>query len=118
MSFFSSTCETRELHIDSGLRTRYYRNSFKQCLAVIEEYSGDAGTEIVNVNQAHGEIHMVGSGYDSIITITQLTPLETGIDIKINFFTSMGFNRPKKKVMEMYAYFDHKLNFKGVSLHP
>jgi len=118
MSFFSTTCETRELHQDPELRTRYYRNNFKQCLEAMQRYADANALEVKNVNQEHGEIYLLGPGYDLIMTITQTSPIESGVDMKINYFTVSGLGRPKRRAMEIYQFLEKQLNFKGVSLHP
>jgi hypothetical protein len=117
-SFFSPSAETRELHYDAQLKTRYYRNSFKDCLKVIETLAETMNMDIRDVNEKHGEINLIGNGFDAILTVTQVTPIETGIDIKINFFSFVGFGRPKRKVIALYKYFNQNLKFKGVALHP
>lgn len=117
-TFFLSTAETRELHSDAKQRTHYYRNSFKDCLKVIEKMAEDFKLDVRDVNDRHGEIYLLGNGYDAIITAIQLTPIETGIDIKINYFSFVGLGRPKKRVIDFYEYFDKNLKFKGISLHP
>ncbi len=118
MSFFATTCETRELHTDPDLRTRYYRNNFKQCLEALKQFAETNHLEVRNINTEHGEIYLLGNGFDIIVTIIQVTPVEAGIDLKINFFAFSGLGRPKKKAVEFYKYLDSKLNFKGMSLHP
>lgn len=117
-SYFIPTCETRELHADAQLRTHYYRNSFKQCLEALQEIQKTEDFEIRNVNEAHGEVYIISNGFDCILTMTQVTPVETGIDIKVNWFGVMGLGRPKKKALLLYKLFDKALKFKGVSLHP
>ncbi len=117
-SFFATTCETRELHRDAELRTRYYRNSFNQCLESLKKYAEQEHLEMRHVNPVHGELYLLGDGYDMILTVTQINPQESGVDIKVNFFSSIGMNKPKKKALQLYAYLDSALRFKGVSLHP
>jgi len=117
-SFFRPSEETRELHSDAQLRTRYYRNSFKDCLSVIEKLASHLKLDVRDVNEKHGEIYLLGNGYDVIMTVIQVTPIESGVDMKINYFSFIGLGRPQKKVMEIYRYLDSQLKFKGVSLHP
>ena len=117
-SFFAPSIETRELHIDPELRTRYYRNNFKTVLEGINSLAQKNQLEIRDINEIHKEIYMIGNGYDCIVTVTQISPIEAGIDFKINFFTSIGLNRPKKKALKFYADLKEILVFKGVSLHP
>lgn len=117
-SFFLSSAETRELHSSAELRTHYYRNNFKDCLKSIEKMADDFKMDVREVNEHHGEIYLLGNGFDAIITAIQLTPIETGIDIKINYFSFIGLGRPRKRIIEFYKYLDSSLKFKGVSLHP
>jgi hypothetical protein len=117
-SFFSPSCETRELHTDPALRTRYYRNNFNQVVAGISTLAEKNQMEVKDVNNVHKEIYLLGNGFDVIVTVSQMTPVEAGIDFKVNMFSSMGFNRPRKKVVKFYEELKNILNFKGVSLHP
>ncbi|PKL01024.1 MAG: hypothetical protein CVV56_04245 [Tenericutes bacterium HGW-Tenericutes-1] len=117
-TFFLSSSETRELHSDAKQRTHYYRNSFKECLKVIEKLAEDNRMDVRDVNDRHGEIYLLGNGFDAIITAIQLSPIETGIDIKINYFSFVGLGRPRKRIIEFYDYLDKNLKFKGISLHP
>jgi hypothetical protein len=117
-SFFSNTCETRELHLDPSLRTNYYRNNFNQVLAALNEVAKELYLEVKNVDKIHKEIYMLGDGYDIIVTLSEITPVEIGVDLKLNWFGGFGYHRPKKKVIQIYAKLKEKLRFKGISLHP
>lgn len=116
--FFASTCETRELHRDAQLRTRYYRNRFEQCQTAIEKFAAAHKLQVADVNLVHREIYLVGSQYDCIVTVSQLSPIESGIDLKVNMAGSFGWGKPKKIAIALYKYLDSVLAFKGVSLHP
>jgi hypothetical protein len=118
ISFFAVSCETREVHRDPDLRTHYYRNSFEHCLKSLREYAEIEGMDVKQVNSTHGEIYLLGNGFDVIVTALQLSPIETGVDLKINYFNVVGMGRPKKRAQSIYKHLDSKLNFKGVSLHP
>ncbi len=117
-SFFSPSCETRELHEDPSLRTRYYRNNFSQVVAALRELAENNHLEVRDVNEIHKEIYLIGNGLDCIVTVVLVTPIEAGIDFKINLFSTFGFGRPKKKAIQFYDELKKLLNFKGVSLHP
>lgn len=117
-TFLSPSCETRELHADPDLRTRYYRNNFQQVVDAFKKLAEDNALEMRDVNQTHKEIYLIGNGFDCIVTVSQLTPIEAGIDFKVNVFSAIGFNRPKKKVLRFYEDLKKLLNFKGISLHP
>jgi len=117
-SYFSPSCETRELHVDPELRTRYYRNNFQQVVAGLKQLANKQGMDVRDINNEHKEIYMIGNGFDCIVTVSQITPIEAGVDFKINLFTGLGFNRPKKKALLFYQELKNILNFKGISLHP
>jgi hypothetical protein len=117
-SFFSPSCETRELHTDPELRTRYYRNKFREVLSALQQVAKLNGMEVRNVNEIHKEVYMLGNGFDAIVTITQISPIEAGIDLKINTFTAVGMHRPRKKAMKIYQDLKGILKFKGIALHP
>lgn len=117
-SFFANTCETRELHQDPSLRTNYYRNNFNQVLEALQAIASEEKLEVKNINKIHREIYMLGEGYDIIVTLVEITPVEIGVDFKVNWFSGFGYNRPKKKVAVFYAKLKEKLRFKGISLHP
>lgn len=117
-TFFANTCETRELHRDPELRTNYYRNNFSQVLEALEKLAEQEHLEIKNVDKIHKEIYMLGDGYDIIVTLAEINPVEIGIDFKLNWFTGFGYNRPKKKIVKFYAKLKELLRFKGISLHP
>lgn len=117
-SFFHTSCETRELHSDSNLRTRYYRNSFKQCHEALQKLQTSLDFDIRDVNKEHGEVYIISNGYDIIATLTQVNPIETAIDLKVNYFSFIGMGRPKKRVVSLYKALDNELKFKGVALHP
>ena len=117
-SFFANTCETRELHPDPALRTNYYRNNFTQVVDALTKIAEAEKLEIRDVNKGYREIYMLANGYDIIVTISEITPIEIGVDLKVNWFTGFGFNRPRKKVLYFYAKLKEVLRFKGISLHP
>ncbi len=117
-SYFSPSCETRELHADPDLRTRYYRNNFTQVVEALKVLAEKYHLQIRDINEVHKEVNLIGDGFDCIVTVAQVTPIEAGIDLKINVFGSLGFGRPKKKAILFYKELKTILKFKGVSLHP
>lgn len=117
-TFFSTSCETRELNIDPELRTRYYRNKFKDVINALHKVAELNGMKVRDVNEIHKEVYMLGNGFDAIVTISQISPIEAGIDLKVNSFSAIGMGKPKKKALKIYQDLKGILNFKGVSLHP
>ncbi|MBI9010053.1 MAG: hypothetical protein JEZ05_08475 [Tenericutes bacterium] len=117
-TFFSTSCETRELHVDPELRTRYYRNKFKDIINALHKVAELNAMKVRDVNEVHKEVYMLGNGFDAIVTIAQISPIEAGIDLKVNSFSAIGMGKPKKKALKIFQDLKGILNFKGVSLHP
>ncbi|MBN2541198.1 MAG: hypothetical protein JXB08_06715 [Bacilli bacterium] len=117
-SFFSPSCETREMHVDPALRTHYYRNNFKQVVEGLTKLAEKNNMAVKDINEIHKEIYLIGNGFDCIVTVSQISPIEAGIDFKINFFSAVGFGRPVKKALKLFKDLAEILNFKGIALHP
>ncbi len=117
-SFFSNSCETRELHIDPQLRTNYYRNRVSEIVDAIKKIAESQRMDLDNYDEQHKEMHFIGPNFDMIVTMSEINPIECGVDFKVNFFVMIGGHRPKNKVVLFYKELKKLLNFKGVSLHP
>lgn len=118
LDFFSNNVETSELHKVKDLRTRYYKTNFKKIKEQIEAYSDQKGILVKHVDELHGEMFLQTAKYHMIVSIVQVTPLETAVDMKVQTYKIAGMNEPMKRIIEMYAFLDTKLPFKGTSLHP
>lgn len=116
--YISNNAETKELHSNQDLRSRYYKANYKKVKAEVEEYSKNKNIEVKHVDDVHGEIFLQTNSYHMIVSIVQVTPLESAVDMKVQTYKLAGMNVPKKLIIEMYAYLDTKLTFKGTSLHP
>lgn len=117
MGFFATTVETREVHKREDLRTRYYRNNFTQVEKALRGICDADGMQMQQVNKRYGDIYMIADGYEIFATVLQITPIETAVDLKVNYFATLGLNRPEKKVKHIYAELDKALSFKGTMLH-
>jgi hypothetical protein len=117
-TFLSNNAETRELHSDVDLRSRYYKTTFKKVKEKIEEYCNDEGIVVVNVDVIHGEMFLQTSKHHMICSIIQVNPLETAVDLKVQTYQLIGRNVPKMKILKMYKFLNENLPFKGVGLHP
>jgi hypothetical protein len=116
--FTKTLCETQELHKDSELRTRYYRSSYTKVKTEITQFCNLSGMDIVNVDDTHGELFIQTKKFHIIVSIIQISPLETAVDMKVQTYGMWGMNLPKKTVLAVYKYLNEALTFKGVSLHP
>ena len=117
-SFMRTTAETREMHALGKMRTRYYKTNYNKAKAKVLLYVEKLGVDIKNIDDNHGEIFVQSNKYHMIISIIQVTPIETAVDFKVQFYGLIGRNRPQKLIQDFYTYLDSELPFKGTSLHP
>lgn len=118
MSFIGNSAETSELNSIGSLRSRYYRANYAKTKAIIQEMANEFKLDIRNVDDQHGEILLQSNKFHIVVTIISVNPIETSVDFKVLMYAFLGFNRPQKKIVEMYKYLDSKMTFKGVGLHP
>ncbi len=116
--FFSNVSETKELHSDIKLRTRYYRTNFKKTLVVVEDFAAQNGYVVKSIDEKYGEIFLQSQKAHMIISISQMNMLETAVDVKVELYGVIGANRPKNMIVKLYNLLDHNLEFKGTSLNP
>lgn len=114
----SNNVETKELHDHKELRTRYYKSSFRKIKEQLEVFCNDSEIEVKNIDEVHGEMFLQTNKYHMIISMIQVTPIETAVDIKVQTYKVIGMYAPKKLILSMYKYLDSKFTFKGTSLHP
>jgi hypothetical protein len=117
-SFISGTSETSEMHDNRSLRSHYYKTSYTKAKEAMVQYANLNGLEVKHVDDTHKELFLQAPLYHIIASFVQINPIETSIDLKIETYTIIGFNRPMKKILNVYRYLDKNLEFKGVGLHP
>lgn len=118
LDFTKTLCETKELHVDKDLRTRYYKTSYTKVKEQIERYCQQNILPIENINDEHGEIFIQTAKMHAIVSVIQVTPLETAVDIKVQTYGVFGMHVPRKTVLNIYEHLNKTLTFKGVGLHP
>lgn len=116
--FTKTICETEEMHKDKELRTRYYKSSYTKAKDEIIAFCNKSGMDIENVDDAHGEIFIQTKKFHVILSVIQVSVVETAVDIKVQTYGGLGFNLPKKTALAIYNHLNNNLQFKGVSLHP
>lgn len=117
-SYIGTIAETQELHPFVGLRSRYYKTNYQKAKAVVLENAEKMKLDVRNINDEHKEILLQSNRYHIIVTLVQVTPIETSVDFKVEMYGMFGFHRPRKMIMSFYEYLDNNLPFKGVGLHP
>lgn len=116
--FVKTILETREMHTMTDCRTRYYKTNYNKAKEAILNYANGQNLDVQSVDDAHGEIYIQAKNFHIIAVAIQVTPIETAVDIKVQYYSLVGFNRPKKRIVEMYAFLKENLPLKGISLHP
>lgn len=117
-SYLDNNAETRELHPFPKLRSKYYKTNYNKCKEQVLEYIKGLNAELRNIDEEHKEIFVQGRNFHMIFSFVQVNPIETSIDIKVEKYGLMGMHKPRKQIIEAYAFLDQRLPFKGVSLHP
>ena len=118
MSFFNNTAESKELHSEVALRSRYYKTNYQKSKAVVIEYAGTINANVRNIDDVHREVFLQHNRFHIIVSFVQINPYETSVDFKVEYYGLIGMNRPVKRILDFYAYLDKNLQFKGTSLHP
>ncbi len=118
VSYFSPRAESKELHSDIALRSHYYKTNYAKTRDAIINHAHDLDLGVRTIDDEHREVFLQGSKYHIIFSLVQVTPYETSVDMKVEMYSGIGMNRPRKKIIQFYQYLDQKLPFKGVSLHP
>ena len=121
MAFFdfaSNIAETKELHANQYLRTRYYKTRYKNLKDVILAYAKANKIKVKSEDDLHGEIFLQTNRYHIIVSIVQVSPLESAVDIKVQTYKILGLYKPLKLILSLYIHIDTKAEFKGTGLHP
>ncbi|MCF7925703.1 MAG: hypothetical protein K9L26_04140 [Candidatus Izimaplasma sp.] len=116
--FLKTILETREMHSITSLRTHYYKKNYKIVKQAVLDYASSNKLDVQNVDDKHGELYFQAKNFHIIASIVQVTPVETAVDFKVQYYSLIGWNRPLKDIKKFYAYLDQTLPFKGTSLHP
>jgi len=117
LDFFRNIAETTDLHSTVELRTRYYKTNFKKVKEQIERYCEQNKIVVKHVDEVHNEMFLQNNKFHVIVSITQMNPLETAVDLKVQTYKFIGMNVPKNQILKIYSFLNSNLTFKGVSLH-
>ena len=118
LNFTSNLAETKELHSNPSLRTRYYKSRYPNIKEIVVNYAKVKSINVKSVDDTHGEIFLQSNRFHIIVSIIQVNPLESGVDIKVQTYKIIGLYKPLKIITNLYNHIDSKADFKGVGLHP
>lgn len=116
--FFSNHAESSERHQEKALRTHYYKHNYRQVKEALKNYAKSQQYPIKNEDDMHGEIFIETPSFHMIVTIIELNPRETAMEIKVQTYKVVGLNKPKKLIKTTFEALNKNLTVKGVGLHP
>lgn len=116
--FVSTIQETSETHPKRDFKTRYYRCGFVKAKEAVITYATKYKYNLKNINDAHGEIYLQTNKFHMMVSIIQINPIETAIDVKVQTYRTLGFHKPSKLILEIYQELNNMLTYKGAGLHP
>lgn len=109
LSGFLKHYETKDGALDLDLRTRYYRNNYKVSKAAMVEVAKKLGFSIKVDDDERKEHLFKGSAGEIIVTMINITPIETAIDFTINTSGALSFGKGKKIIVSLYNELDKQL---------
>ncbi len=118
LKFISNFAETRETHSNNILKTRYYRTRYSVIKDVVIRYAKENDYIVNSIDDKHGEIFVQTTKFHLIISIIQLTVIETAVDVKVQTYKIFGLNKPIMIIEDLFNFLDKNLEFKGTGLHP
>ncbi|ERJ11499.1 hypothetical protein [Haloplasma contractile] len=116
--YFSNQAETKERHKVDELKTHYYKTNYQHSKDAVIKYINEHKMNVKHVDDNYGEIFVQERSYHMVISIRQINPIETAIDIKVNTYRLVGAYKARKLILQMYKELDATIPFKGVALHP
>lgn len=116
MGFFAKQAETKGMHRDAGLRTHYYKTNYNKIKQQIENYASQHKLTIRNINDEYKEILIQQRGYHIVVSCTQINPLNTAVDLKVEHYGMIVMNRPAKIITRFYQFLDSNLPLKEVGV--
>lgn len=108
--------ETKDIHTNPSMITRYYVNDYLQCKNAVIKVAENLGYLLAGENDEYAELLFVGKKYDFIVRVYSYTPRETSIDFFVDK-KGMFSASPVKIVAQWYDSLGKMLQFKGLGLH-
>ena len=106
--FASNVAETRELHQKTHLRTRYYRTSYVNLKSIVLAYANVNNINVISEDDIHKEIFLQSNKFHMIVSIVQVTPLESAVDLKVQSYRLIGLFKPDKIILDLFKHLNQK----------
>lgn len=116
--FASNVAETFETNPNNKLKTHYYKDRYNNIKQIVLNYAKLKKITVRSEDDTHGEIYLQANSYHMIISILQVSPLETAVDIKVQTYRILGLFKPVKIILNTFDHINEKASFKGLGLHP
>lgn len=109
LDFFKTTAETSEQPLKRSLRSRHYKANYKKVKEISLDYAKERKLTVEHVDDTHHELFLRHKKFHMIITLLQIKPTQTSVDIKVQKYSFFGFNTPTKEIAQMIDYLDKHL---------
>ncbi len=111
MAFFdfaSNVSETNESNSNQKLKTHYYKARYKNIKQIVINYAQVHKLHVRSEDDLHGEIYLQSNGYHMIVSIVQVSPFETAVDIKVQTYRILGLFKPTKLIINVLDHIKTK----------
>jgi len=109
LDFLKTTAETSEHAMNPVLKSKYYKANYKAVKEVVLAYAAERKLRVESVDDDHRELFIKSRKFHVIVTILQLKPTNTSVDIKVQKYSFIGLNKPYKEIDKLYRYLDTNL---------
>jgi len=109
LSGFAKHYETKDGAQDPALVTRYYRNNYKIAKEAVLKVAKNHGFQIRHEDDERKEHLLTGNAGEIIISMVNVTPIETAIDFTINTTGALSFGQGKKIITALYEGLNKEL---------
>ena len=110
---FKKHYETGDQVGDAMLVTHYYRNNYQQVKKGLLETADTLGFNVAYINDERKEFVFKRKDCEIIVTVINITPIETTVDFTINTYGVLSFGKGRKVIDELYKDLDKRLMLKG-----
>ncbi|MFI3328851.1 MAG: hypothetical protein R3Y05_00040 [bacterium] len=112
-----ATYETSDINKKDELVTRWYNCDYNKAKEAVLKIMDNFKYNLVHTDDNYGEILFESVKYSTVVKITSITPIETGIDFYITKKSMLDFKKGIAQITSIYKELDKSLRFKGKGLH-
>ena len=110
---FRKLYETSDAAAEKMLVTHYYRNNYQQVKKGLQETAKALDFNITYENDDRKEFVFKRKDCEVIVTVVNITPVETTVDFTINTFGMFSFGKGRSLINALYNDLDKRLILKG-----